>query len=132
MRPTTRALLPLALGFAAAAAFAVPAVFVADSAYAHGGGGGGGTGSGGGHSGGSSGGGHSGGTSGGKTGGTGGKTGGPNSGGPKSKANTSNAKGRGDYLEQMQHDEDDDLRPTFLDDATNDVVRSTRSAERLE
>jgi hypothetical protein len=129
----------LVLGLTAAIAFAVPSVILVHDAYAKGGGtgssggkGGGGSGGGGGKSGGAGGG-------AGKSGGSGAK-GGAGSGGPagggagaaKSKSNTANTKGRGDYLEQMQHDESDDQRAGFLDDATADVVRASRAAERGE
>ncbi len=121
----------LVLGLSAAVAFAVPTVLLSQAAFAKGGGGGTGKG-------GSSGGGGSagGGGKGGKSGGTGGSkgAGGPSSGaGAKgAKSNTANSKGRGDYLEQMQHEEADDARAAFIDDATADVVRTTRIVERGE
>jgi hypothetical protein len=107
--------LALALGLLAGAAWFVP-----EAAFARGGGGGGGksAGSGGGKSGAP------------KSGGTGkGGKPGSNSG---NKSNANNAKGRGDFLQDMQRDEAADCRGAFLDDATLEVIRTRRIAERGE
>ena len=102
----------LALGLLAGAALLIP-----ESAFARGGGGGGGK----------------------SAGGGGGKSGAPKSGGTgkggkpgSNSGNKSNAKGRGDFLQDMQRDEAADSRGAFLDDATLEVIRTRRIAERGE
>ena len=107
-----------ALGLLAGAA-----LFIPESAFARGGGGGGG----------------------GKSGGGGGKSGAPKAGGagkvpgskgggakPGKSSNTGSSKGRGDFLLDMQRDDADDQRGAFLDDATLEVIRMRRTAERGE
>jgi hypothetical protein len=110
-----------ALGLLAGAALVVP-----EAAFARGGGGGGsGTGSGGGKSGGG----------GGKSGSPGGKGGGAGSkGGAPGKAGASkNNKGKTqNFLQDMQRDDAANERGGFLDDATLEVIRTRRSAERGE
>lgn len=102
----------LALGLLAGAALVIP-----EAAFARGGGGGGG---------------------GKSAGGGGGKSGAPKSGGtgkggkPGSNSKQNNAKGRGDFLQDMQRDEAADCRGAFLDDATLEVIRTRRMAERGE
>jgi len=113
----------LALGLLAGAALVAP-----DAAFARGGGGGGGSGTG-------SGGGKSGGGGGGKSGSPGGKAGGAGSkGGAPGKAGASkNAKGKNqNFLQDMQRDDAANERGGFLDDATLEVIRTRRSAERGE
>ena len=100
----------LALGLLAGAALVIP-----ESAFARGGGGGGGKSAGGG---------------GGKSGAP--KSGGTGKGGKPGSNSKNNAKGRGDFLQDMQRDEAADCRGAFLDDATLEVIRTRRIAERGE
>src|SRR5262245_34050702 len=114
----------LAAGLLAGAALVVP-----EAAFARGGGGGGsGTGSGGGKSGG-------GGSGGGKSGSPGGKSGGAGkAGGAPGKAGASkSAKGKNqNFLGDLQRDDAADARGAFWDDATLEVIRTRRIAERGE
>ena len=119
MKPVTK--VTLALGLVAGAALAVPG-----DAFARGGGGGGGKSAG--SSGGKGGAPKSGGSTG--KGGTPGAKGGAAKGG--SKSSTGNAKGRGDFLQDMQRDDAADDRANFLGDATLEVIRTRRSSERGE
>ena len=123
----------MVLGVAGAIALAVPATLVYARGGPGGGGGGGSTGGGGG--GGSAGGGGSGGKSSGGGIGKGGKLGGSTGGvgtKPPLKANTGNAKGRADYLEVLQREEADDVRAEFLANASLEIIRVLRAAERGE
>jgi len=143
----------MVLGVAGAIALAVPATLVYARGGPGGGGGGGGPGGGGtGTGGGGSGGGGGGSTGGGGGGGSagGGGSGGKSSGGgigkggklggstggvgtkPPLKANTGNAKGRADYLEVLQREEADDVRAEFLANASLEIIRVLRAAERGE
>jgi len=127
MKSVTR--IALAFGLLAGAALALP-----EAAFARGGGGGGG---GGGSGTGSSGGGGSkgGGSGGGKSGSPGGKSGGGAGKGSapgKSGASKSTKGKTQNFLQDMQRDDAADARAAFLGDATLEVIRTRRIAERGE